>query len=320
MQNYIKRRLLLMVPTLLLITIIAFVSIRFIPGNAIELMVSEMAWESGMGTELTVEHIKRTLGLDVPVYVQYGRWLANVVRGNLGESLWTKRAVIADLAERLPVTAELGILAIVIGIIIAIPIGIYSAIRQDTAGDYLGRTISILSVSIPPFWIGTIIFVYPSIWWGWSPSIEYVPFFQNPLANLSQFILPAFVLGMFFQGTIMRLTRTMMLEVLRQDYVRTAWSKGLNERIVVIRHALKNALIPVASQIGILFAVVLGGSVVVEQIFCLPGMGLFIIQALNKRDYPIISGINLFLAGVVLIVNLAVDLSYAYLDPRVQYK
>lgn len=210
-------------------------------------------------------------------------------------------------------------MALIAALLLALPVGIYSGIRQETAGDYLGRTISILAISVPSFWLGTLVIVYPAIWWGWSPPVQYISPFDNPLGNLAQFMLPAVIMGMVMSGTTMRLTRTMMLEVLRQDYIRTAWAKGLAERVVVMRHALKNALIPVVSMVGLLIPVTIAGSVVIETIFCLPGVGLLLIQAVNSRDYAIISGINILLASFVLVTNLVVDISYAFLDPRIRY-
>jgi len=320
MTAYIIRRLILMVPTLLLVTIIVFFSIRLIPGNVIDLMVAEMAAGSGLGSELTSQYIREALGMDVPIHIQYGRWLGNILQGDLGSSLWTHRAVVDDLRGRLPVTAELGFFALITALLIAIPIGTYSAIRQDSRGDYIGRTIAVACISLPSFWVGTMVIVYPSIWWDWSPPLEYIALVDAPWENFKQFILPAVILGMLLSGTTMRMTRTMMLEVLRQDYIRTAWAKGLTERTVVMRHALKNALIPVISMIGLLLPVLIGGSVVIEQIFALPGIGRLLIAALTQRDYPVLSGINLMVACFVLVVNLVVDLTYGWLDPRVHYK
>jgi len=330
MRAYIIRRVLLMIPTIFLVTIMVFSVVRLIPGDVIDIMVAEMAEVIGMGTELTAQDLRVMMGLDVPIHVQYVRWLGvapypetgfnGLLQGDLGSSLWKETAVTEDLLSRLPITGELGIMAVIAAILFALPIGTYSAIRQDTAGDYLGRTVAILAISIPSFWIATLVWVYPSVWWGWSPPIQYIPIVNDPGANLVQFILPAVILGMLLSGTTMRMTRTMMLEVLRQDYIRTAWAKGLTERTVVIRHALKNALIPVVSMIGILLTIIIGGSVVIEQIFALPGMGLLLIESINRRDYPILSGINLMIACFVLVINLLVDLTYAWLDPRVHYR
>ncbi|MFC2006202.1 ABC transporter permease [Chloroflexota bacterium] len=320
MRAYIIRRLIMLVPTLFLVTIICFVTLRFIPGSVIDLMVAEMAEESGLGAELTAEYLMHELGMDRPVYVQYGEWLGNIFRGDLGRSLWTDRTVLEELQKRFPVSLELGLIALLAGALIALPVGTISAVRQDTGTDYGFRTGAIMAISVPTFWMGTMVIVYPSIWWGWSPQVQYIPLVDNPIGNLAQFALPAVIQGAHMSGTLMRMMRTMMLEVLRQDYIRTAWAKGLKERTVVLRHALKNALIPVISQFGLLIAFVVGATVVIEQIFCLPGIGLLLIEALNKRDYPVITGINLVVASFVLIVNLLIDLSYAYLDPRIHYK
>ena len=320
MQAYIMRRLLLIIPTLLFVTLLVFGVARLIPADVIDLMVAEMASASPGGVTIDPEYLRHELGLDVPIHIQYGRWLGDVVRGDLGESLWEKRPIAELLIERLPVTAELGTMAVIIALLFAIPIGILSAIRQDTAADYGGRSLAILAISLPGFWLGTLVVVYPSVWWNWSPPIEYIPIGQNLGENFLQFILPAAIMGMLLSGTTMRMTRTMMLEVLRQDYIRTAWAKGLREKTVIIRHALKNAMIPVVSMIGIMLTVIVGGSVVIETIFCLPGIGLLLIEAIQKRDYPILSGINLMVACFVLIMNLVVDLTYSWLDPRVQYR
>jgi len=316
-RAYIIRRLLLIIPTLFIASLIIFFMIRLIPGSIIDLMVQEQQSVTGMNRE-AIEH---DLGLDVPIHVQYGRWVVNIfLHGSLGLSLWKKIPVTGLILERLPVTIELGLLALLVGVAVALPIGVYSAIRQDTAGDYFGRTISILAMSVPGFWIGTMIMVFPALWWSWSPPVQLIRFVDDPLHNLGQFIIPAAVMGMAMSGITMRMTRTMMLEVLRQDYIRTAWSKGLRERVVVLRHALKNALIPVVTIIGLQMPVLIGGAVVMEQIFALPGIGRLMLDAINSRDYPIVSGVMLFMAMFVLLINLTVDLTYSFLDPRVQYR
>ncbi len=320
MLNYIIRRLLMMVPTLLLVSIICFLSVRFIPASVVDIMVAEMGSDLAVSHEQAKEQVTEALGLDVPVHVQYGRWLGKAIQGNLGNSLWTGTSIVDDISERVPVSAELGIIAIVTALMIAIPVGVLSAIRQDSGFDYLGRTVSIIFISLPVFWIGTIVVVYPSIWWGWTPSMEYIPFTQNPGGNILQFLLPGAILGMYMSGVAMRMTRTMLLDVLRQDYIRTAWAKGLTERVIIIRHALKNSLIPVITIIGIQLGIIVGGSVVLEQIFVLPGIGRLLLEALTKRDYPMISGINLLVCGFVLVVNLLVDIMYGYLDPRIKFR
>ena len=320
MRAYIIRRLLLMILSLFLLTILVFLSVRLLPGDVIDAMLGRMMEISTVGT-IDREGLERQLGLDVPGYVQYARWLGGILlRGSLGESLMGRGAVEQQIISRLPVTLELGLLAIVIGLLIALPVGIYSAIRQDTAADYAGRSIAIIGLATPNFWLGIMVMVYPAIWWAWSPSMELIPFSEDPVGNLGMFLIPSLILGTASAAAIMRLTRTMMLEVLRQDYIRTAWSKGLRERVVIIRHTIKNALIPVVTLIGLQVPILVGGSVIMENIFNLPGVGRLALLAINDRDYPVVSGVNLFFASAVMGANLITDLFYALLDPRVRYK
>ena len=320
MRIYIIRRLLLIIPTLFILSILVFLSVRFIPGDVIDVMVARMIHYVEGGVDR--EALERMLGLDVPLYVQYGRWIGDILlHGTLGESLHGGTVSIEEkIIGRLPVTLELGVLAIVIGLLIALPVGIYSAIRQDTAADYTGRTIAILGLATPNFWLGVMVMIYPAIWWGWSPPMEWIPFSEDPLGNLGVFLIPSLILGTALAATTMRMTRTMMLEVLRQDYIRTAWAKGLNEKIVVLRHAIKNALIPVVTLIGLQLPILVGGSVIIENIFNLPGLGRLMVMALEERDYPVVSGVNLFFATAVIAGNLMIDLIYPYLDPRVRYQ
>ncbi|HEY91447.1 MAG TPA: ABC transporter permease [Dehalococcoidia bacterium] len=316
MIHYVIRRLLFLIPTILLVTIIVFLSIRLIPGDVVDVIQAGMA---GAG-EIDRETVAHALGLDVPIHVQYGQWLWNIFQGDFGRSLISNTSVSEEILTRLPVSIELGILSLVVTLILAIPIGVYSAIRQDTTGDYVLRSISIACIAIPGFWLATMVIVYPSIWFNWMPPTDMVSFIDNPIKNLQLFIIPAIILGMAGAGYTMRMTRTMMLEVLRQDYVRTAWSKGLKERVVIFRHALKNALIPIVTLIGTFVPITVGGSVVIEQIFVLPGTGTLLLDALSERDYTIVSGVNILIASVILITNLLVDMTYAYLDPRIRYK
>jgi peptide/nickel transport system permease protein len=245
---------------------------------------------------------------------------SGILQGSLGNSLINDRPIIDSILNKIPISLELGIISITIGLLIAFPIGIYSAIRQDTIGDYIGRSIAIFFMAVPAFWIATMLFVFPSKWWGWSPPVQYVPITEDFLANIGQFIIPGVLMGMVMSGVTMRMTRTMMLEVLRQDYIRTAWAKGLKERVVIIRHALKNTMIPVITIIGLQLPVLIGGTVIMEQIFSLPGMGRFMVESLSSRDYAVISGINVMMASIILIANLLVDLTYGWLDPRIRYR
>ena len=321
MRAYIIRRLLLIIPTLFILSILVFLSVRFIPGDVIDVMVSRMLQQGSKVDQFDREALERRLGLDVPVYVQYGRWMGGILRhGTLGDSLLGHWSVEEKIIGRLPVTIELGVLAIIIGLVIALPVGIYSAIRQDTVADYAGRSIAIIGLATPNFWLALMVLLYPAIWWGWSPPLELVPFTEDPLGNLGVFLIPSLILGTAMAAATMRMTRTMMLEVLRQDYIRTAWSKGLRERVVVIRHAIKNALIPVVSLIGLQLPILVGGAVIMENIFNLPGLGRLMLLALQDRDYPVVSGVNLFFATAVVGINLLIDLLYSYLDPRVRYE
>ena len=222
--------------------------------------------------------------------------------------------------KRLPLTFELALLTLTIAVLIGIPIGIYSAIRQNTMGDYTARSFSMFAIAMPDFWLGTLVIVFSSLWWGWSPPIKYIRFTQDPLQNLGQFIVPSIVLGMLMSGLVMRMTRTMMLEILRQDYIRTGWSKGLKEKVIILRHALPNALIPVVTVIGYMLPWVIGGSIITERIFGLPGLGHLLVQSINERDYIVISGITIFMALIMVLANLVIDLTYAVLDPRIRYR
>src|SRR5262245_7828313 len=318
MGAYLTRRLLAMIPTLLIASVIVFATVRLIPGDVIDLMLSQNDLSADSKSR---EQLIAALGLDVPVWQQYGRWISAIVlHGDLGSSLWRGTPVTEALTARLPVTFELGAIALVVGLVIALPIGVYSAMRQDTRGDYLARSFSILLLAVPNFWLGTMVVVFPSIWWGWSPPIEYTPFVKSPSLNLQQMLLPGIVLGAALSAITMRLTRTMMLEVLRQDYIRTAWAKGLNERLVIVRHALRNALIPVVTLIGLQAPLLIGGAVIIEQIFVIPGIGLLLLEAVQQRDYPIITGVFLLVGVAVMLINLVVDLSYGLLDPKVRMR
>lgn len=320
MGRYLIRRLLVVVPTLFFVSLIVFITIRLLPGNIIDAMVAEMGSGSGGSVMLNRAEIMHQLGLDVPIYIQYGRWILGLLQGNLGESLVIHRPAMELIMQRIPVSLELGALAMFFTMIFSLPLGVWSAVRQNSVSDYIGRSIAVAFIAIPGFWIGTMIMVYPSIWWNWSPSIEYIPFVQNPLDNLKMFLLPAFIIAMATTGVMMRWVRTMMLETLRQDYIRTAWSKGLKERVIIFRHALKNSLIPVVTVLGYQVPMLVGGSVIIEQIFSLPGVGRLMLQSLLNRDYTVVVAVDLFIAIVVLTTNIIVDLTYGWLDPRVKYK
>ncbi len=325
MRTYIIRRLLLMIPAMLLVSLLVFVLVYLIPGSIVDVISAQGGLE---GVDKATWEGK--LGLSDPLPVQYGRWMgflpqkdggfSGLMQGSLGVSWWKDMPVIKLVASRWPVTLELGLMGLIIAQLIALPIGIYSALRQDKIGDYISRTFAILCISIPGFWVATLVIIFPAIWWGYMPPIMLIRFSTDPLGNLQMFIVPAFILGMAMAGGTMRMTRTMMLEVLKQDYIRTAWSKGLKERVVVLRHAVKNALIPVITIIGLQVPVMIGGTIIIEQIFSLPGIGRLMINALSQRDEPLITGLTIIFASGLMVLNLMTDLTYAYLDPRVHYK
>ena len=325
MRAYIIRRLLLAIPTLFLVTLIIFSLVRLVPGDAVDAMAVELSMH-GADIDSARVQIEHMLGLDVPILQQYGRWIgivpqddgsfSGIFQGDLGKSFWSPYTVVEEIARRWPVTIELGLIGILIAQIIALPIGIYSALRQDSWGDLIGRSFAIVFIAVPSFWIATIVMVFPAIWWGYMPPIMYVSFLGDPLRHLRMYLVPAAVLGLEMAGMTMRMTRTMMLEVLRQDYVRTAWAKGLREKVVVVRHTLKNALIPVVTIIGLQLPVMIGGTVIIETIFALPGMGSLIVDATSQRDYSVLSGAMLFFGVGLVLINIIVDLTYTYLDPR----
>ena len=316
MQGYIVRRFIALIPTLIFASFIVFITVRLIPGNIIDLMLSQ---NDVSASKQTREQLEAALGLDTPIYIQYFKWIgALLFQGSLGNSLWTNTPVMEEIMFRLPVTFELGVMALLVSLIVGVPIGVYAALKQDTIGDYVLRMLSILALAIPGFWVGTLVMVFPSIWWGWSPSVRYVPFSQDPFAHLIQLLIPALILGKAFSAVIMRLTRTLMLEVLRQDYIRTARAKGLSTGTIVMRHALRNALILVVTLVGLQAPLLFGGAVILEQIFVIPGMGLLLLEAVGSRDYPTITGVFLVIGVAVVVINLLVDLSYGFLDPKVR--
>jgi peptide/nickel transport system permease protein len=314
MHVYLARRLLLVIPTLIGVSIVVFLLVRLLPGDAVTMLLQEYNYGKD------ADELRARLGLDRPIYVQYLDWAGRVVRGDLGTSLRNKTPVAEELLGRMPVTAELGLMAMVVGLAVAIPIGVIAAVRQDSWSDYIGRSAAIGALAIPSFWLGTLVVTLPSVWWGWTPPLRYTAFLADPLKNLQHVVVPAIILGLALSGSIMRLTRAQMLEVLRQDFVRTASAKGLAERAVVVRHALKNAFIPVLTLLGLQVSILIGGTVVLESVFVLPGMGRYLLEAVQYRDYPVIQGLNLIFATVIILANLVVDLLYGWLDPRVRYQ
>jgi peptide/nickel transport system permease protein len=316
MGKYLLRRLLLAIPVLLLSSIIVFGLMRVMPGDALIALMGE----SGNIGERELTHVRQQLGLDLPYYEQYVLWLWQLVTLRPGDSIFTGEPITVSLAKAIPVSLELATLALILGLVIAVPIGVISATRQDTAADYVGRVVAVSGLSLPDFWLATLVITFAALWIHWIPPIGYTSFWDSPLRNLQQFVLPAAVLGFRLSAATMRMTRSTVLEVLREDYVRTAWAKGLGGRIVVYKHALKNALIPVVTIVGGQLSVLLAGTVVVESIFALPGMGRLTVEAILYRDYPVVQTNVMLGAATLVALNLLVDLSYAWLDPRIRYR
>lgn len=312
MQQYVIRRVLLVFPVLIGVTLLVAGLIRIVPGDAVLVKIEEA------GHIEDLEGARRALGLDRSFPEQYLGWLAGAVRGDLGNSFITDRPVSGEVLRALPVTIELAVLSLLVAFVIGVPIGVVSAARHGQWPDHLGRLLSIGGLSMPSFWIATLVVLYSAIWFRWIPPIVYVPFAQDPVSNLQQFAVPAVALGAHFSAVAMRMTRSAMLEVIRQDYVRTAYSKGLRERVVLVRHGLRNALVPVITILGVQFGYLLGGTVLIETIFNMPGLGRLTLDAITQRDYPQLQGNVLVVALMVVTVTLAVDLSYGWLDPRIR--
>lgn len=312
MKNYILQRLLLGIPVIVGVSLIVFSLVQLLPGDIAAMTLGQGA------TEERLEALREELGLNRSIPAQYADWAGSAVTGDLGNSLRTKQPVTSAIGDRLPVTFELAVLSTLIGIFLAVPLAIISAVKQDSIIDYVVRFISILGLSIPGFWLGLMMILVPSLLWQWSVPVGYRTIFEDPLTNIQQVGMPAIALGVALSAFLMRILRSSLLEVLRQDYMRTAKAKGLKGRIVIIRHGLKNAFIPVLTVIGLQFSALLGGTVILEQIFSLPGLGRLTYDAILSRDYPLIQGTVMFFSVVFVLTNLIVDVLYAQLDPRVR--
>src|SRR5688500_6301352 len=319
MRQYVVRRLLLFVPTLFGASLLIFVLMRLVPGDIAEILVYQTGSESSAVQKRQIEQIRRELGLDRPVATQFLAWLGGAVRGDFGYSYSQRRPVNEILAERFPRSMELAAITLLLAALWSIPLGVISAVRQNTWLDYLVRVLSISGLSLPIFFTGVLILYLLVRVFRWLPPLEYVALTEAPLENLKQLIWPALAQAYYISAPIMRLTRSQMLEVVRQDYVRTARAKGLGERAVMYRHALRNSLLPVVTFIGWWGGRLLGGVVIMEIIFAVPGMGLALVQAVSYRDYPTVQAIIFVMALIFLAVNLAVDLLYGWLDPRIRY-
>ena len=316
MWSYLARRVLQGLLVLWLVSFLIFSLVRILPGDAIIMQLDQAA----APTPEVLARARQELGLDRPLLQQYRIWMGGVLQGDLGRSLTTRRPVSQELAKRISLTCHLAALSMAIGLLIAVPIGILSAVRQDTPTDYIGRFVAVVGLSLPDFWLATVAITFMAIWVGWIPPIGFAPIWDDPGRSLSQLLIPATIIGARLAAVSMRMTRSSLLEVLRQDYIRTARAKGRRERGVILAHALKNALIPVITVVGQQFSVLLGGTVIVEVIFLQPGVGSLMLDAVQLRDYTVIQGAVLFFASVIVVMNLLVDMSYAWLDPRIRYR
>ena len=313
---YVVRRFLHGLLVLWLVSLVIFSLVRILPGDAVIMQLDQAA----APTPEILARARQELGLERPFLVQYRSWITSAVQGDLGRSLITRRPVTQELLKRINLTCHLAVMSIIAAMLIALPVGVLSAVKQDTASDYMARFLAVLGLSLPDFWLATVIITFLAIWVQWIPPIGFAPLWVDPVRCLSQLLIPAVIIGARLAAVSMRMTRSSLLEVLGHDYIRTARAKGARERAVVVRHALKNALIPVVTVVGQQFSVLLGGTVIVEFIFLQPGVGSLILDAVLLRDYTLIQGAVLFFATVIVVTNLLVDLSYAWLDPRIRYR
>lgn len=314
MSKYIAQRLVLLIPTLLGMSILIFLMLRLLPGDIVDIMVGT---DSGTSTAAK-EKLRESMGLSDPIPVQYIKWLGELLRGDPGESMRSGQPVGKILEKALPITIELALLGLLISTLVAIPLGVISAVKRDTSFDFAARVGGLVGLSLPNFWVATLMLLFTSKLFGWTPSIRFIPFTQDPIGNLQQMILPSIALAIPLMAITMRMTRTTMLEVLGQDYVRTAKAKGLAPQPVLYRHALKNALIPVITVIGFQLGGLMGSAAVVEVVFGLNGVGNTLLQGIFNRDYPLVQAATLYLAVAFVLINLIVDVLYAWLDPRIK--
>ena len=316
MRTYVARRVLHGLLVLWLVSLVIFSLVRILPGDAIIMQLDQAA----APTPEALSRARQELGLERPFLAQYRTWVTGALHGDLGRSLITRRPVTRELLKRINLTCHLAVMSIVVALLIALPVGVLSAVKQDTASDYFARFFAVLGLSLPDFWLATVVITFLAIWVQWIPPIGFAPLWEDPPRCLGQLLIPALIIGARLAAVSMRMTRSSLLEVLHQDYIRTARAKGTRERAVIVRHALKNALIPVVTVVGQQFSVLLGGTVIVEFIFLQPGVGSLMLDAVLLRDYTLIQGAVLFFATVIVATNLLVDLSYAWLDPRIRYR
>jgi peptide/nickel transport system permease protein len=316
-QQYVIQRLLLCIPTLIGITLVTFVGLRLaLPGDVVEQIVGEY----GHTDEELKQNLREELGLSSSIPVQYLRWLGDIARGDLGTSLHSGRSVTSELRARIPVSLELGLWGLLTALVTSIPLGVIAAVKQDRWPDYGLRSIAILLNAVPGFWLAVLVITFGSIWFNWAPPIRFTYLTEDPWAHLKIMLLPAILIAITPSGGLVRLVRTQMLEVLHEDYIRTARAKGLGDRAVMYRHALRNTLIPVVTVVGVSLPGLIAGTVIFEQIFIIPGMGRYLVQSVNTLDYPVIQATNLVFAFLLIFSVLLVDISYAFIDPRIRFR
>lgn len=316
MLVYTLKRLLLTIPTLIGVAVLVFFMLRIVPGDIVEV---KLRGDGGNVTQEVVDAERKRLGLDRPLIVQFGDYMWGLARGDLGISMWTERPVIEEILIRLELSLEVAILATIFATLISVPLGTAAALFRNTWIDYVVRIITIGGLSIPSFWFGMIIMLSLLALFNWLPPITFTPIYEDPVANLSQLIWPALAVGYRYCAVTARMIRSSLLEVLAEDYIRTARAKGVYERLVVSRHALRNALLPAITVMGLEFAFLIGGLVVTEQVFNLNGIGQLFVQSVSRNDFMLIQGMVIMIAGFYVIINLVVDLLYAVFDPRIRY-
>jgi peptide/nickel transport system permease protein len=312
MGQYLMRRISLAIVTFFVVVVMAFALLRIMPSGAAELMITDMGYADD------IERLEEKLGLNKPLALQFWDWVSGLAQGNLGESLYSGEAITTELARRLPVTIRLGVMTALLGWAVGIPLGVLAAVKQGTVVDEVSRAGAVLFLALPNFWIAIMLLIFPSIWFGWAPPLRYTPFMDDPIANMKHLIWPALLGGLAGSAGLVRITRTMLLEVLRQDYIRTARAKGLGAGAVLFRHGLRNVAPPLLTIMGLSVIGILTGTVILEQIFGIPGVGRYVLEASARRDYPVVQGILLLTATLLIVSNLVVDLLYGYFDPRIR--
>lgn len=316
MGKYVVKRVLLLIPTIFIVCAIVFILMRMMPGDAVDIIVVRMR---NAGKTVDEAQVRTMLGLDVPPVQQFFNWFAGVLRGDLGDSFFQSDSVGSIIARQLPISLELGLISLVLANLISIPLGLFCAAKQDSIADYLLRVFAVFFMSVPMFWLATLILFYPAKWWNYAPEVTFYTLIENPLKNMSMFLVPGILGALGQAGSQLRITRTMVLDTLRQDYIRTAYAKGVKQKDVLFKHAFRNAMIPVITIVGGSIGALVGGNVILENIFNIPGIGQQLVTSLGYRDFPVVEGCVLIMSLFVMIVNLIIDLCYKWIDPRVTF-